>query len=212
MPRRAGSDSADTVDRIVEASRAILVHRGASGLTFRAVAAAAEVSVGTIAYYFPDRTSLVEACLDAHHDWGAELVARVVRCHQEGAPIEAVVEEAVRAGHQALIADRETLRLRRIVALQEGELAPRRRVQALEPALDAAAAVLAARGIPRKEARLMCQSMLFLVARYALLSDEEICTIVQESEADEARQQAETHLVETALAHLQRLAQTDSTE
>ncbi|MEM1032674.1 MAG: helix-turn-helix domain-containing protein [Myxococcota bacterium] len=202
MARQVDADSAETIDRIVAATRETLAERGAAGLTFRAVARRAGVSVGTIGYYFESRPALVEASLDDHHAWGAELVARLVARHGEGASLEALIEEAVRSGHQELLRDRETLRLRRLAVLGEGALSPTRRRDALEPALAAAAEVLSAHDLPVGEARLVCQSMILLVTRYALLSDDEVVALLPGEPVARARGAIEDHLVAMALGRI----------
>lgn len=209
VARKAGSDSAETMESIVRASRAILRAEGASGLSFRRVSKEAGVSVGTIAYYFPDRSALVEACLDAHHEWIAEELERLVAMHTEGAPLAEVAAEAVRSAYRAMVADRETLRLRRIRALEEGELDAQRRVHSLGPALDAAASLWVAQGASAVDARLTCQSMIFLVTRYALLSDDEVCELTGEGDVVAARNQAEAHLLAALAGHVARLTRDD---
>lgn len=195
------------MDAIVAASRTILQQEGASGLSFRKVSKRAGVSVGTIAYYFPDRAALVEACLDAHHDWVADELARLVGLRSAGASLEEVVKEAVQSAFRAMVSDQETLRLRRIRALEEGELDQRRRSHSLRPALDAVAALWTAQGASADEARLCCQSMIFLVTRYALLSDDELLELTGAEEMAGARKRAEAHLVATALAYVAGVAE-----
>lgn len=190
---------------IVSASHAILAVDGASALSFRRVSKEAGVSVGTIAYYFPDRAALVEACLDAHHAWIAVEVQRLLTMHDEGTPLEAVAAEAVRTAYRAMVADRETLRLRRIRALEAGELAEPRRVHSLGPALDAVTALWVGRGASAVDARLTCQSMIFLVTRFALLSEDEVCELTGHDDLSAARQAVEAHLLASVSEQVARL-------
>ena len=68
MARPVDADSAHTYDSIVRAALDVLNDVGLpEKLSMRKVASAAEVSPGTIQYYFGSKTDLLEACLDGYY-------------------------------------------------------------------------------------------------------------------------------------------------
>lgn len=58
--------SAETVDAILDATLQVLTRVGKERLTTTRVAARAGVSVGTLYQYFPNKVSLLQACLQRH--------------------------------------------------------------------------------------------------------------------------------------------------
>ena len=53
--------AADTQDQILDAVLAVIVRNGVQGLTFRAVAAEADVALGSLNYHFDDKDALIAA-------------------------------------------------------------------------------------------------------------------------------------------------------
>lgn len=49
--------------RIIEAAHSVVADKGVPSLTFRAVAKAAKVSLGTVSYHFSDKTELMQAAI-----------------------------------------------------------------------------------------------------------------------------------------------------
>ncbi|KAA1419668.1 TetR/AcrR family transcriptional regulator [Nocardioides humilatus] len=63
------------VERIVEAGRQVLVEDGYDTFSTNRVAAAADVSPGSLYQYFPDKASIVAVVVDRYVDETSELVA-----------------------------------------------------------------------------------------------------------------------------------------
>lgn len=74
QPRQARS--IETRQRVLDAAAHIFsVHGYAAGTTNR-IAAAADMSIGSLYQYFPNKDAIVSALTDAHVDAGAELLAQ----------------------------------------------------------------------------------------------------------------------------------------
>jgi len=201
MTRSRDADPAETIESVVAATRKVIEDHGADGVSFRRVAKQAELSLGTVTYYFPSREALLESALDGHHAW--LVVERERRLAQlvGGEPLRDVAADAIRSVFREMCRQREALRLRRLVTLQRGELAKGRREESLNPALEAFAVAWSARGnISPGKARLVAQSLMFAVGRYALLSDQERMEVTGTAEPAAALTAIETHLVELFLA------------
>ena len=68
MARGRGRDHDTIRQAIVDAAGTAVEQGGVESLTFRRVAATADVSPGRVQHYFTDRASLVRACFDAVQD------------------------------------------------------------------------------------------------------------------------------------------------
>ncbi|GAA1062058.1 TetR/AcrR family transcriptional regulator [Agromyces bracchium] len=65
--------------RIVEAGLRVVAERGISGLTFRAVADAADVPLGSTTYHFADKDELLEAVVELSRERNREFTERTLR-------------------------------------------------------------------------------------------------------------------------------------
>lgn len=68
MARGRGRDHDAVRQAIIDAAGTAVEQGGVESLTFRRVAAAADVSPGRVQHYFTDRAKLVQACFDAVQD------------------------------------------------------------------------------------------------------------------------------------------------
>ena len=207
MARREGSDSAGTVEQILAATRTLLDTRGTGAVSIRAVAKLARVSSGTVTYYFPSREALLEGCLDRHHEWLEEEIALRARQLAEGQLLVDVAADTVRSIYRHMLTRKSSLRLRRLLTLERGELLPARRAFQRSPSLDAFARAWSD-GAEELRARLVLQSITFLVTQYALLSDEESREVTGTDSTDAARALIEDHLVAMLLGVLRRPGRT----
>ncbi|WP_267685917.1 TetR/AcrR family transcriptional regulator [Nannocystis sp. SCPEA4] len=67
----------EKIERILDAATALLDEQGPGALTTSALAARAEVSVGTVYHYFADRGAIVTAIIARHLDRATEMVERI---------------------------------------------------------------------------------------------------------------------------------------
>jgi AcrR family transcriptional regulator len=79
MPRRARSDGDRTRELILEAAAPLFAREGYAGASIRAIAAAADVNVATLAYHFADKDGLYLAvCQRLHEELSVAFPAVVI--------------------------------------------------------------------------------------------------------------------------------------
>lgn len=157
----------DTADRILAAALSAFASRGVEATSLDAVAAAVGVRKQTVLYWFPSKEALLFAVIDrAVAELGQVLTAAVLRA--DGA-LEDQVGAAIDATFRLGRTKPELLALVREVArVGPGALGHMRR--ALDPLLDAAAAVIGAR--PGRGATSARQALLAAGSRVVGLSTE----------------------------------------
>lgn len=88
------------VERIITATRVLLVRDGYARLTTNRVADEAGVSPGSLYQYFPDKSDLVTEVIDR---WSAEISDRVAASLAEAGPVDLYDEGSVRSIADALL-------------------------------------------------------------------------------------------------------------
>lgn len=84
---RTRTDGDRTRERVLEVALPLFAAEGFAGTSVRAVAAAAEVNVATLAYHFTDKQGLYDAVVQRlHEDLAADLGARLVGGEVEAEP------------------------------------------------------------------------------------------------------------------------------
>ncbi|WP_030773255.1 TetR/AcrR family transcriptional regulator, partial [Streptomyces sp. NRRL F-2664] len=150
--RRTRRHDPNRRERIAEVAEELIAERGLEGLTHRAVAERADVSLSSTTYHFADREALVRAALER----AAERFAGFVR-HWAGAHADATPEQVVEAladgvmacsaeGRTAMVVEYElhTAALRRPELRETASLPARTTTEVLTPLLGATAAATAA--------------------------------------------------------------------
>jgi AcrR family transcriptional regulator len=89
--RRAGSATSKTRTAILRGAEQIMTEHGYAAVTYRSVAARAEVTPGLVQYYFPALDDLFIALLRAATD---RITGRLARATQDGRPLRAVWDYA----------------------------------------------------------------------------------------------------------------------
>ena len=201
--RPKNADSEATWNKIVEAAKGELAVDPAEGMTLslRQVAIAADVSLGTIHYYFETKESLLEACLNAYYAALAKLTSdladSVGRATRENA--RAAIEDAVRRIYRFALSERPRLRLRASTNATRGALHPEREEHVRRPYLDwLTPVVLRIVDVSELEVRMAIQTMSFAVMHYALLSEPELEQIARVG-GNAGVQIIEDHLVEASV-------------
>ncbi|MBS1888732.1 MAG: TetR family transcriptional regulator [Actinobacteria bacterium] len=111
MANRRGPNDRGRRERIARAAIGVVAERGLEGLTHRAVAAAADVPLGSTTYHFADREEMLEAALLA----AAADTERTLRAWADAiGPGEDLVEALV----ELLVADSSERRDMSVVAYQ----------------------------------------------------------------------------------------------
>lgn len=201
--RPKNSDSAVTWDLIVMAARRQLVdnEHGGLDLSIRSVSTSADVSLGTIHYYFPTKEALLEACLDAYYEdletLARELMQSLLTATRENA--KETLDGCLRRIYRFAVSERPRLRLRARTNASRGMLHPDRHARVRGPYLDAFTPILARIvDLDPLAIRLTFQTITFAVMQYVLLCDEELEQIAGVG-GDEGRRVIEDHVVHTTL-------------
>ncbi len=180
MARAKDADPAATHDAIVAAALELLAEVDhPSQLSMRRVAQRAELSLGTVQYYFASKDALVEACLDGYHDrMGVLGQALIAKAMDPGSDRDGFIAHAVREMYRFIRRERAAVGLRMAATVAQGELAPERQEELLGAFIAAAAAALAPFAkVSEFDARLSIQAMATMMVRFARLSDGEVASL-----------------------------------
>jgi AcrR family transcriptional regulator len=174
MARPVHANAEATRGRILAAASRLFAERDHGGASFRDIAAAAEVSIGTVHHYFGGKDALHRACIDAMYDDLSSLQETLWPALQETSAQE-TVQVAVHASFAFARSHRQSLVLLMREVVRRGELDEDRRAVQHRPFLERASALLTARtGTPPDRCRLALQSTIHLVVRYALSSNRDL--------------------------------------
>ncbi len=176
-------DERHVVDRILEAARAILERGDLSQLTFRAVAREAEISVGTLAYYFVSRAELLEALLDPHHDAFAKRAAPVLGLEQGEIGVHL---DEVRALVRFAFENQANVRLRLATWMQSWGLPPDR-ADASSALLAKATEKLQSSRWSREERLVALQLLVYGTQHFAALAPDELARVTTLTSEEDAR-------------------------
>ena len=198
MSRPKDADPAATWNRIVDAAHESLRENSTNRISLRVVASKADVSMGTLHYYFRTKEVLLEAALDRYYErlraLGAELLEKS-RLQQDKRGFIAYSTRSLWRLHWA---ERKSMQVRALARARHGALPETRSARFQVPQVSAArAGLMAMTGISAARAAFAVQSMIHLIFRYTVCSDEERALIVGEGGDLSA---IEDHLVEVALA------------
>lgn len=101
MPPRAGIHEAARRVQVLQAARACIVALGYERVTIREIAAAANVSTGTIVHYFGDKDSVLEAALlEKVQDTGIAFRAALTGARTAWEQLERLVEASIPANDE----------------------------------------------------------------------------------------------------------------
>lgn len=201
MSRPRNADSAETYDRILNAALQIVRETGVTKLSMRAVAAGAGVSVGTVTYYFDDRDSLLEACLENAYRWIDQALSEALgTIAGAGGDMGDAIERVARQLFRHARANRELLRLRISTTMGQGALPKSRLDGELMPALGSVVAVLApnASESVQRSLRMTAHTVEVVISRWAVHDQAELIAITGASNAQMAEGCAEDHVARLA--------------
>jgi AcrR family transcriptional regulator len=197
MGRPINADADATRARILQSALQLFSAHGIDGASIREVAKGAGVSLAMVHHYFGSKDDLHRAVIDSMYAELATMREMLVTAIAGSESIEDLIETAVVEGYRFARAHVTEVRLMLRDAVLAGEL-PRGGRESLEPFLDLASERLAPfASLPAHALRMPLQSIVFLVARYAVQSDAESAIVTGESAA-QAPRAIERHLVELA--------------
>lgn len=195
MSRPTDANSEATYDAILAVALDILREEGPEACSLRSVARRAEVSTGTIQYYFENRAGLLEACLDHLYVWVAREVLAELECIGRTGDVLASLERITRKAFAYTRQNQELVRMRYVTTMERGSLPNQRLVRQLLPLLDKVGGQLAANPAMQARVRLAAHTLELAVSRYALHTDEECLRITGMTELPDALHAIEDHLV-----------------
>ena len=202
MSRPANVDSAVTRRRILRAASGLFSEHGSGHTSIREVARRSKVSVATVHFHFGSKDRLWDECVEAMYAELATLSGTIGEALTATGADELRLDTAIRAVYRFALAHQQAIRLLLRNVLETGEIGTRNREERLLPFLEAAAIVLQARtGRPAAELRLMLQSMVFLIGRYAIGSPRELAAaagLPASTKTEILHARIEEHLASTA--------------
>jgi AcrR family transcriptional regulator len=204
VARPVAADADATRARILAAAVGLVSDRGIEGTTVRDVAARAKVSLATVLHYFGSKDGLHAACVQAMDDELGALRAELLAAAVPGVTRAELLARMVRRAWSFARAHRVAHRIILRTVLDHGGL-PQDRVETLlRPGLDDAAHILAPLlDVTPLRARMTMQSIVQLVARYAICGDDELRLITETATVADAERVVGEHLVDLAAGLLQ---------
>ena len=204
MPRPHNSDSAQTRHRILSSAVQRFAKQGAAGASMRDIARGAHVSLALVHHYFGTKDQLYVACVDSMYDRLGKLRSDLEQALKQGGAWNDLVDRAVRVGYRFARSEQVAVRLLMRAIAETGQLEAERMKTVQEPFLDTTSALLgAALDREPRSLRLPLQSVVALVARYAMSSPRELGVVAGTGkDVDAALEIVEDHLVDVARALL----------
>lgn len=201
MARPPNADAAVTKERILACALS-LFSEGGESVSIRKVAKGSGVTLATVHHYFGSKAELWDACVRSMYDeldaLQEELVALFPRLAMSSRrdALRTVVVTTFRFARAHQPAMRMMLRS----VVEQGQVPEDRRERVQGPFLERASALLSVPfGRTPESLRFPLQSLVFLIARYAISSDAELSMLAGDADPLAA---VETHLVEVAVAIL----------
>jgi AcrR family transcriptional regulator len=201
MARTTDTDALETRNRILEKAAGLFANHDMADVSIRDVGAAANVNSAMIGHYFGSKSGLYEECLNQTFIDLSRLREHLEMELAGDKSLDEIFSYAVRASFQFACAHRTSVRLLVRMAMSTGELTTYGRKLLLET-MELVSKVAGERlGRPAADLRLPLQSLVFLVARYAAQSENELTLVVGEGAKTKAegRTKVEDHLVAVAL-------------
>ena len=195
MARPAQADAAVTKQKVLESAATLFAELGEGNTSMRAIAGGAGVSLGTVHHYFGSKARLYDACIDAMYAELGTLFNELQNETLDLSDVGRMSEHVIRRGF--VFARRNHLAIRLVMreVVDHGEVSAQRRARFVDPFFERITTAFAeVLGRERIEMRLMCQSAVNLVVRYALGSEHEL-EIVTGLKGQQALDAVETHLV-----------------
>lgn len=203
MSRPKNADSKETYERIVAAALDALEETGRPDeLSMRKVATRADVSIGTIQYYFTSKSELLEACLDGYYARLNEAAQALIVSANERAGRE-LIEHSTRSMVRWAWRERALIKLRLSTNAMRGELHPQRQEEFMGMLIRHVAELLKPHvQVEESDARMSIQALTSIIVRLILLSDAEFAALTGEP-ATNSQEVIEQFLVRAATRLLQ---------
>ena len=164
-----------TRQKIQSAASELFALRGLDGTSVRDIAHRANVNVAQISNYFGGKEKLYNHCIAAMYAEIAELQHELLPVMGHSTTIQGAVELGIRKGFQLGRLHRDSIRMVMRHILDAGELPAQDFETIQSPFLEDVPHLLApASTLPKEDLRWALQSLVFLIVRASLSSDEEL--------------------------------------
>ncbi len=198
MSRPVAADAAATRARILDSALTRFSSRGVDAVSIRDIAGGAGVSLAMVHHYFGSKEELFETCIGSVYDELLSLRGHLATALADGTPssLSSLVTSAFLFAREHRVAVRLMIR----TTITQGSLPPRG-LSLLLSFLEEVTRVLGTRlGVPPQDLRLPLQSLIFLIARYAVHDDSELARIAGVPDGNPSLERVSEHL--TSLASL----------
>ena len=195
MARPAQADAAVTRQKVLESAATLFAELGEGNTSMRAIAGGAGVSLGTVHHYFGSKARLYDACIDAMYGELGTLWEELQNDIVDFSDLRPVAKHVVRRGFVFARKNHKAIRLVMREVVDHGEVSAERRKRFVDPFFERITLTMAE--LLKRDAvevRLMCQSVVNLVVRYALGSQHEL-EVVTGLTGKDALDAVENHLV-----------------
>jgi AcrR family transcriptional regulator len=175
MGRPVNANSEETKERLLEAAGELFATQGIGSTSVREIAQKAGVNGALVSHYFGGKEGLYGECVESMYRQLSELQESLLPKILSAESLRSAIELAVIDGFHLGRKNRNSLRLVMRHILDRGQL-PKERFQSVQsPFLATIPALVAPHSMQSEnELRWSIQSLVFLVVRYALSSDEEL--------------------------------------
>lgn len=177
MARTVNANAGATRARILENAFALFSAQGMSSTSIRDVAKSAGVTLASVHHYFGSKDELWGACIDQMHPRFSALGAELATHFDGSLSVNEVIERAVASGYRFARERPVAIRLLIRSSVESGTHSPAGRkllLDFLELATHGRSRHL---DKPPEELRLSLQSLLFLVARYAVHDADDLAEV-----------------------------------
>lgn len=199
MARPVAADAEATRARILAAAVHLVSLRGVDGTTVRDIARESKVSLATVLHYFGSKDALYAAVVEAMDKQLGGLRDALISEARPGQNADQMVSAMARRAWAFALEHRMAHRVILRAVLDNGGMPDERIERFVRPSLDDAENILAPLlAIDPLQARLAVQTFVMLVARYAICSEAELCTITQKDNVDDANDAIGAHLQDVA--------------
>lgn len=201
MPRPKNADAERTRETILDSALDAFAEHGIDGVSIREIGRRAGVTLSTVHHYFGTKEQLYAACIDLMYARLSGLRAELADVAAGEAAPEQRLEDMTRRAFRFARSHRSAIRLLLRSVVAAGQLDSKRQSEVQGPALDALSTVLGAMAErPPEDVRVAIQNCVFLVARNAISSSEEIRLVTGIDDEERGLQKLEDELARTVVA------------
>ena len=203
MARPKNASAVETRRRLVGVAGELFATRGLGDVSLREIAKAASVTAPAVIHYFGSKEALYEECIEALYARLADLRGEIAESISGAKDFDGALDAGVRAVFGVARRNQSAIKLLLRHVADTGEIGTERREKQLLPFLDQGASLFAAlTGRTEAELRIVLQSIVFLVGRWAVASPREVQAVTGLRGPVRAFAAIEDHLVDVARRQL----------